>query len=172
MIGDKFFANIFYIWTAFQYVLFFGIGFAIRMGSLKKIQDLSAIVWLMLDLLIFAIKIIMDPKGIVGVAYNSVLNIVGAIAVFIVLQKIASQINWKKKYVLFLSKYTMPMYLFHQQIVYIVIIVLNGKVSPYVNAIINFVVAFLFSFFISLLLSHFKVTRWLLGQKEIYNYKI
>lgn len=60
----------------------------------------------------------------------------------------------------------MAIYLFHQQIIYFTIIWLNGKVNPYLNAIVNFIVALVLSSLISTLLMRFKVTRVLIGEKK------
>ena len=59
----------------------------------------------------------------------------------------------------------MPMYLFHQQIIYFTIYWLNGKVNPYLHAGINFVAALVGSFIISSILMRWKVTRFLIGEK-------
>lgn len=65
-----------------------------------------------------------------------------------------------------LSKNSMTIYLFHQQIIYFTILWLNGKVNPYVNSFINFVVSLFLSSLISTMLMKFKVTRILIGEKN------
>lgn len=57
------------------------------------------------------------------------------------------------------------MYLIHQQVIYFSIILLNGKINPYMNALVNFGVAMIISYVISGILLKFKVTRFLIGQK-------
>lgn len=57
------------------------------------------------------------------------------------------------------------MYLFHQQIIYFVIVALDGKVNPWVNVGMNFIVVVIGSFLISALLMRWKITRFLIGEK-------
>ena len=66
---------------------------------------------------------------------------------------------------IFLSKRSMPIYLFHQQVIYFTIIWFNGKVNPYINVAVNFIVAIVLSVIISSILMKFKVTRFLIGEK-------
>lgn len=61
--------------------------------------------------------------------------------------------------------YSMPMYLFHQQIIYLSIVTLNGKVNPWINTDINFIVAFIGSFSISTIFMRWKGIRFLIGEK-------
>ena len=90
----------------------------------------------------------------------------GSLAVFFLLKKIASIVNWKKsKAFIFLTKYTMPVYLFHQQVIYFVIIWLNGKVNPLANASANLIIAMSVSLIISCILMRFKYTRYLIGER-------
>ena len=60
----------------------------------------------------------------------------------------------------------MPMYLFHQQIIYFTIMIFNGRVNPYINSLLNFVIAIVLSFGISYFMMKFKVTRFLIGEKN------
>lgn len=94
------------------------------------------------------------------------LHIVGALMAFIILQKLGSNIKWKqnKIFVVF-SKYSMPIYLFHQQIIYFFIDWLNGAIHPYLHTGINFIGAILISAGISAVLMKWKVTRFLIGEK-------
>ena len=93
-------------------------------------------------------------------------NIIGAIMAFYVLQKIADWSKWyDKKSFTNLSKCMMPIYLFHQQIIYFVISALNGKVHPVLNAFANFTISLFVSWLISWLLLKCKITKFLIGQK-------
>lgn len=93
-------------------------------------------------------------------------HVFGALMSFFVLQWLATKVNWKNKLFRIFSKQSMAIYLFHQQIIYFTIIWLNGKVNPYLNAIVNFIVALVLSSLISTLLMRFKVTRVLIGEKK------
>lgn len=93
-------------------------------------------------------------------------NIIGAIMAFYVLQKIADWSKWYgKKSFTNLSRCMMPIYLFHQQIIYFVISALNGKVHPVLNAFANFTISLFVSWLISWLLLKCKITKFLIGQK-------
>lgn len=78
---------------------------------------------------------------------------------FVILQKISVHVQWQNNKIFnkFISS-SMPMYLFHQQIIYFTIYWLNGKVDPYINVCINFVLAIFGSFVISNIFLKFKMT--------------
>lgn len=83
-----------------------------------------------------------------------------------VLQAVAGKVNWQRSKVFkTLSTYSMPMYLFHQQIIYFSIVWLNGVVNPWINAVVNCVAAIFGSFIISALLMKWRRTRILIGEK-------
>lgn len=83
---------------------------------------------------------------------------------FAILQKAANKFK-NNKTILRLSRRSMIIYLYHQQIIYFFIAGLNGKTLPYANAIINFAGTMLITFIISTLLLKFKITRLLVGEK-------
>lgn len=79
------------------------------------------------------------------------LNLVGAVTAFAILPHIADKVNWTgNKTIKMLSSLYMPMYLFHQQIIYFTISVFNGKIPPGVLALVNFISALFGSFLISI----------------------
>lgn len=174
VVGGRFIPNVFCIWTACQYVIFFFIGMRIRVKSEKHEKLLTEVVpwfcWVVVDLLLFAVnRLIEQHSGFIwsaislGMAF--LLHIVGAIMAWIVLQASASRTNWQGNRVFqTLASYSMPMYLFHQQIIYFTITALNGVVSPWINVGVNFVVALGGSFLISALMMKLKATRVLIGE--------
>ena len=85
---------------------------------------------------------------------------------FVVVQRIANFLAWKKsRAIKLLGIFSMPIYLFHQQIVYLFLYWLNGRIQPLFHAIINFIGAMGISLLLSLILMRFKKTRFLLGEK-------
>ena len=62
-----------------------------------------------------------------------------------------------------LKKMSFGIYLFHQQIIYLTIIPLNGKVPPIVQVVIGFVCAIGVASLITAVLKRFKLTRTLYG---------
>ena len=90
----------------------------------------------------------------------------GAVMSFAILQKIAFAVNWKKySGFLKLGKCSMPIYLLHQQIIYGLIFLFNGKMDPLANALINFIISFSISLILSRKLLKKRITRFLIGEK-------
>ena len=88
-----------------------------------------------------------------------------AIMAFLVLEKMAEKVKLRENTILVaFARRSMPMYLFHPQIICFVIVWMNGVVIPYVNAGVNFIVAVEGSFSISGILMRFKGTRFLTGR--------
>ena len=175
IVGKRIFPNIFCFWTACQYVLFFFIGMRIRVKEKKQekliAESIPWYLWITVDLVIFAGTIIFGQYSgtlwsMIVIGLNLILHMVGAVMAWIILQALANKLNWKDNRAFnTLSSYSMPMYLFHQQIIYFTIIWLNGRVNPWINAGVNFVVAILGSFLISSILMRWKGTRFLIGEK-------
>lgn len=174
VVGNKIVPNVFCIWTAFQYMPFFYIGIRIRLkqeeGKKLWSEKISVFCWILADVLIFILNLMLEKEKIVfsyfGIITGLIEHMIGAITAFLVLERIAENVNWRKNRIcIVLSEYSMPMYLFHQQLIYFVIWELNGKVHPYVNAGVNFGVAVLGSMVISWALMKSKITRFLVGEK-------
>lgn len=174
IIGPSIIPNVFCIWLACQYVPFFYIGIWIREQQENintiNIMKVPVWIWLFLDGILFIINIVVSMKQITipGLDYilDFALHIVGAIMAVVILHKIASAASWKDNSIIkSLSRCSMPMYLFHQQIIYFCIVAMNGKVNPWLNAGINFVVALIASFAVSNVLMSWKTTRFLIGEK-------
>lgn len=167
--------NIFCIWTACQYVSFFFIGMRIRVkqenGERLITTTIPWSVWFVFDLIIFTGEIVISNQSglmwnVIHIVISFLLHIVGAITAWSVLQALACHVHWEEsKGFKLLSQYSMPMYLFHQQIIYFCIYAFNGKMSPWLNATLNFSIAMLCSFIISAILMRFRITRFLIGEK-------
>ena len=127
--------------------------------------------WIVVDLLLFAGTTIVGRHSgtvwsLIAILLNLILHVAGAVMAWTSLQALANEVNWKDSKVFkTLSSYSMPMYLFHQQIIYFTIIWLNGKVNPWINAGVNFLMAIIGSFLISSILMQSKWTRLLIGEK-------
>ena len=103
---------------------------------------------------------------LIRVGVDLLLHTTGALMAFVTLQKIADRMNWKeKRWFLFISKNSMGIYLFHQQIVYVCIYLFNGVINPYVHAAINFISAIMISIIISTILMRYRYLRFLIGEK-------
>lgn len=173
MIGKLMLPNVFCFWTACQYLLFFFLGMRLRIRDeiekVKLFKQTPWFVWVVADILVFCATIALKERGgtiwsLLHVLMNLLLNVIGAIMAWTCLQTLAKAIPWKNNIILNkLSFYSMPIYLFHQQIMYFTITWMNGKVSPWINATVNFISALVCSYLISKILAKWKITRTYIG---------
>lgn len=173
--GGMFVPNVFCIWTACQYILFFFIGMRIRVKSEKQERLITEIVpwycWIIADLVLFAGNAFAGQQSgfvwrVTTLGTNLLLHAVGSIMAWTSLQILAAHIHWQDSKVFnTLSSCSMAMYLFHQQIIYFTIAALNGAVNPWMNVGVNFTAAISGSLIISAVLMKWKVTRVLIGEK-------
>ena len=163
--------NVFQIWTAFQYFIFFAIGMMLRRYEGGFVWKIPCYLWIVIDIILFVINYFVGKQHgtvfkITRIGMNLLLHIVGAVMAFTVLNAIANKVNWKQNKVIgFLQKHNFAIYLFHQQVIYGVITLLNGEVPSVILALANFVGAIAVSSLISVILHKWKVTRILIGEK-------
>lgn len=171
LVGSLILPNFLQIFTACQYLVFFWLGFKIRQYGSNNLMKIPSLVWIVVDVLLFILVQYLSGFDatiikLINLGLTFLLHIIGALMAFVVLQKLANRVNWKENKVFtLLSKNSMPVYLFHQQVIYVFISLLNGVVNPYIHAGINFVGALSISLLISTLLMKFKWTRFLIGEK-------
>lgn len=168
-IGCQLSINFFHIFNALRYVTFFVLGFKIRQFKFTK-NSKYVLLLIPLHIIMFFLKdYISSFNGvifkIINILMNYTLNIVGALMAFYCLQYLANKINYNNKVFNFLSKRSMSIYLFHQQIIYFFIVILNGVINPYVHAIINFVGSIVVSILITSLFMKFNFTKLMIGEK-------
>lgn len=186
-VGGHIIPNVFCIWTACQYVVLFYIGMRIRVKTENAAESdknekldkkhvlwserIPWYVWLVFDLMLFVGSLWIDGKNgliikIASLGVSVLLHMFGAVMAWSILQMLAGHIRWQEsKMFEKLSTYSMPMYLFHQQIIYFTLVTLNGVVNPWINAGVNFVAAIAGSLIVSALLMRWRVTRILVGEK-------
>ena len=89
----------------------------------------------------------------------------GIIFIYHIICRLTMRINgiFKSKLWTCLKDKSFGIYLFHQQIIYLTIPFLNGKVSPIIQMILSFICAVSVSSLITTLLKRFKITRKLYG---------
>lgn len=94
---------------------------------------------------------------------NCICSIAGIIMTYslVVLIQDKMQFIMKTRFWQYLKRCNFGVYLFHQQIIYLTIILLNGRVHPIVQVIISFSVSVLASSAITLLLRKWKYSRTL-----------
>ncbi len=170
-VGQLALPNAFQILRACTYIPLFWLGFKIRQYGSCSLRRIPIIAWLVVDILLFVLFCgISSLDGIIfkllkrGIDF--LLNIVGSLMAFVILQKLADRVKWKDSTIFgFLSKNSMPVYLLHQQVIYIFIVLLNGVINPYIHSLVNFTGAMLISLLICFLLTKFKWTKFLIGEK-------
>ena len=102
-----------------------------------------------------------------GFGLNVILQLIGAVMAFVVLQKLADYVDWKNNRLIEgFSQISMPIFLLHQQLIYFSISLFNGLVNPYVNAIINVVFSIVGSAIITKMLYKVRLCRVLMGEKQ------
>ena len=171
-IGGKLFPNVFCIWTGFSYVAYFIFGCKIRQYGSYKLDRLGVFPWFLAHIGLYVVVIYLKSfNGLIfkvsSFALNVILQLIGAVMAFLVLQKLAGYVDWKNnKLIKAFSQISMPIFLLHQQLIYFSIYLFNGHVNPYVNAIINMVFAIVGSAIITKLLYKVRVLRVLMGEKQ------
>ena len=139
-VGAFAFPNVLQIFRACTYMPFFLLEFKLRQHGNRVFRKIPVFLWIIADVLLFlAVELLRRQNGrlftLLSVGMSFLLQAVGALMAFFVLQKIANHVKWKesKAFALF-SKHSMPIYLFHQQVIYFVIYWLNGLLNPYIHA--------------------------------------
>lgn len=172
IIGRHYVSNYFGIWNAFQYMSYFYLGFIIRQHGnfFKKIHGL---LWFFIyGALFIGFSLIRHYLGnesiflkFMNLGGNYLTTLVGAVMSFTLLQWIASKISWQNALMSLISKRSMGIYLFHQQIIWFCLYLLNSYVNPYLLAPICFILSILVSFGIVSLFLLTKLSRLLIGEK-------
>lgn len=175
ILGDMAFPNVFCFWTACRYVCFFFIGIRIRCEQERKqlwtTESFPWWCWIVVDIILYVIyEKVSGVPGIIGkclgIGEGFLLHVVGAIMAFTVLQKVAGCVHWQKSTGFrIISSYSMPIYLFHQQIIFFSTIWLNGRINPWINATVNFIFAMMVSILLSWILMKHEFTRFLIGER-------
>lgn len=169
IIGGNIIPNIYMIWTACEYLIFFWAGFKIRQCSVKILYKVPLWCLIICDMILFSIFYMFPENNsflgkVVFLGMKLLLNMLGAVTAFLVLQRLADM-KGAYKIIQKMETKSMGVYLFHQQIVYIPIFLLNGKINPWIHAALNFMIALLGSLCITSLFMKFQITRRLIGEK-------
>ena len=164
--------NFYQILTAMRYLLYFGAGILLYRLGTKHLENIPALLYVAVDLLLFIVyrRLNLAPQSFIvkllSLGIGVLLNLVGAVSAFELLDRIAIHIKYKNSKVFeVLSKYSFPVYLFHQQIIYCVIDRYNGAVAPVILVVLSFSIALSGSLLIAVILGRFKASRLLIGMK-------
>ena len=170
-IGQLLLPNIFQIFAALRFMIFFYIGFKFRQFDiLKSMKKRFLFIETFIEISLFVIYIYILNRNsnifkLIETFVEFLLNINGSILCFSLLQKITNYIPWQKNKVFTLfSKISMPVYLFHQQVIYFTLVIFNG-INPYIHALLNFLIDIVISVAIGYFFQKFRITRFLIGEK-------
>ena len=160
--------NVFCYRTAFQYMIFFFLGFWMRQYDFA--YRIPWIVWLVVNIVLFVFNRTIDTSSAIMMGVASIiqllLHLAGTMFAFGFLQMLANMLNKglaNSKIWGTLSENAMGIYMFHMQIIYFTLFVFNGKLHPVSHALVNIIVSLSLSLAISMVLRRFKLTKFLLG---------
>ena len=166
--------NYYRILDGFQYVVYFWIGFCLRKYGIDMLLKIPSICWIAVNIgfIIFKEYIMnVEMPYIFDVAINLIVpllvQISGGMMAFMVLQKLLLKYNPQGKIISAFSKYSFPIFMIHEQFIYLAVIWYEGKMNPYVFSLITFIWVISISFIIAYLLGKNKITRFLIGMKQI-----
>ena len=162
--------NIFQIFTAMRYLIFFELGCYIR----QHYSDISSrrmgcigVGFLLLNVSLFFIARSISVDGFMmqtlHLGVNVLCQLTGALMAFFILSCFSSNINWKNKVFDSLSNASFAIYLFHQQFIYILLSCFLKYCNPICMSLICFIVSTLLAWGFSVLLRRFRFTRFIVG---------
>lgn len=171
IIGGRMLPNVFQIWTACKYILFYYMGFAFRKYKNNILYKIPWIVYFAVDIAVFVFYfyVVAVQEGMVfkllNVVLNPICNILGTLMIVIGISKFNYEKLQSTKIYAFLVKHNFVMYLFHQQLLYISITLLNNKISTPLMVMINFVATFSISALIAVAVSKIPKVKNIFGYK-------
>ena len=162
-IGPIVVPNLFGIFNACKFFVFFWMGMMIYKYGMENLERIPTVVYISVDIFLAFCLFIVDalPGALFAILAKGLalmLHSVGAVMAFVILNRLAC---WLKKRQMdyenntlyrFLSKHSFGIYLFHQQIIYFVINILNGRISSILLVAICFVISLTVSSIICVLL--------------------
>ena len=165
----KFVSHDFEIINALTHIPCFILGIKLREYHHKRLIRFNlALILGGCYVLLYVLNLFIDGSGLKLLSIISILTIflqrcIGACAAFVILQLLGNKIRWNNSKVCGVYfRNSMAIYLFHQQLIYCSLWLLNG-IPIYVHIIINFVFSIGLSILISLFLMKYRLTRYLIG---------
>ena len=167
---DKIGVNVFQVSTAIKYAGYYYLGAYLYKKKIENkwripISGFGSIVLFVIDKIIE----MNTPSSILVRSFGLILaymcSYMGVVFVYCIVKMITEKLSNVKKSKIWkgLKEKSFGVYLFHQQIIYLTIIPLNGKVTPIVQVMISFVCAVGVASIITVTLKRFKLTRILYG---------
>ena len=166
-----FLPNIFQIWKAFACVIFYYMGFAFRNHSNNILYKIPWFIYFLIHIFVFCINFyfVSNQSGIIfkalSVALSFLCNVLGTLTIVIGLSKFSFKKLQKTRIYSFLLKHNFVMYLFHQQLIYVAISLLNNKASTSVIIAVNLIFSSVISALIAVALSKIPKVKYVFGYK-------
>ena len=168
-IGGALVDNYFQLFTAFKYLPFFALGFYLRKVRIEKYKRLIFIL-LPVGIVLFALYHNFTASNVllkfVRITMHTMCGCIGSILAFQISDLLTTKLKLStNKTLLLLSSASMPIYLLHQQVIYITINLFNGHINYLLNILISFVSAIVLPFIIYSLIKKYKFATYLFGGK-------
>ena len=171
VVCSSFVPNVFSLFTTLKYFIFFYFGFAIRKYKCNFLINVPWYLYFALQVALYSLYyfVISVQQGMIftllSIALHSLCAVVGVLMVVTLAKKIKVKRLESSKVYKLLSKHNFVMYLFHQQLIYCTISLLNGVLNPYLLAVVNFVFATVVSLGIAILINKIPKIKTLFGYK-------
>ena len=167
---DKVGINVFQVSTAVKYAGYYYLGALLYKSKTTKwwiipITFFGSIIFFMLKEFIDVDIMASSLLRMFALILGYMCSYMGVIFIYYFVTMITTKLNnaFKSKLWNGLKEKSFGIYLFHQQIIYLTIIPLNGKVAPVEQVIISFFCAVGIASIITIMLNRFKITRALYG---------
>lgn len=164
--------NYYRILDGFQYVVYFWLGFSLRKYGIGRLLKIPAVCWIVINVFMIIFKeyiIRIEMPHMIDTAVNLAVPLLvqlsGGMMAFMVLQKLLMKFNPQGRFLSLVSKYGFPIFMIHEQFIYLAVIWYEGKLNPYVFSLITYIWVIALSLVIAYLLGKTKITRFLIGMK-------
>ena len=167
------FPNLWQFETALKYMLYFWLGFMFRKyqgtRAVHNVMTLNGgLLCLSVCILSFMPMVLISRDSfsakLIVMAFMIIWEFSGAVMAFVLLNILARKIRWNTSGFKAISKLSYPIYLFHQQVIYILLWNMNKDMNPLVLTIVIWIIASLVSGVLSLILQSNKYTGIIVGK--------
>lgn len=161
--------NYFQINTAIRYILYFYLG-GLLYYNRDKINKKEILYLAIGTIIILIFLLITKDTGIkllkyINILITPVLSLCEVSLIYFLYDWLVNnkKINLNNRLYKILEDNSFGIYLFHQQVVYICILLLNGLVHPIIQCILAFIISLSISLIMSIVFKKFKITRFMFG---------
>lgn len=156
--------NYFQIAVAVQFIFYFYLGGFI-LNNEKKITKTKIVLILICLIILIPVSYIKTKFSLIQILIKFISILKSALEVviiYIIASKLATKIFKFKIYKVF-EKNSFGIYLFHQQILYVILFIINGKFNVYIQLSITFIMCLIMSLVITLVLKQMKPLKRVLN---------